>query len=212
MKCTKEKLRLYAVTDRAWCGEKALAEQVLEALKGGVTMVQLREKHLPEEQFLAEAKLIKALCREYQVPFIINDNVKIALACAADGVHVGQEDMPVAQVRQMVGSHMLIGVSVETVEEARKAVAGGADYLGVGAVFPTTTKLDAAPVSKQELQTICQVASIPVCAIGGITRTNILQLQGTGIAGVALVSAIFASKEITMACRELKQLVAQVVV
>ena len=210
MKCAKEDLLLYAVTDRTWCGALTLAEQVLAALHGGITMLQLREKQLPPELFLQEAKLMKALCREFKVPLIINDNVEIALACHADGVHVGQDDLPVAAVRKLVGPGMVIGVSAATVAEAQTAVAGGADYLGVGAVFPTTTKLDAEPVSRETLQAICAAVPVPVCAIGGIKQDNLLQLQGTGIAGVALVSAIFASRDITSSCRELRQLAARV--
>lgn len=209
MRFARENLLLYAVTDRSWCGAQTLTEQVLAALYGGITMLQLREKNLAPDVFLQEARLMKALCSAFQIPFIINDNVEVALACQADGIHVGQEDMPVAVVRKMVGPDMVIGVSAETVAEAEAAVAGGADYLGVGAVFPTTTKLDAEPVSKEMLQAICAAVSVPVCAIGGINKDNLLQLQGTGIAGVALVSAIFASKDIKESCRDLKKLAAQ---
>ena len=210
MRCARENLLLYAVTDRTWCGAQTLAEQVLAALNGGITMLQLREKQLAPDLFLQEARLMKALCREFRIPLIINDNVEVALACKADGVHVGQEDMPVAAVRKLVGPEMMIGVSAETVAEAETAVAGGADYLGVGAVFPTTTKLDAEPVSEETLQAICAAVPVPVCAIGGINKDNLLQLQGTGIAGVALVSAIFASQDITGSCRDLKKMAEQV--
>ena len=210
MRCVKKNLLLYAVTDRTWCGVQTLAEQVLEALYGGITMLQLREKQLAPELFLQEAKLMKALCREFNVPLIINDNVEIALACQADGVHIGQDDMPVAEVRKLVGPGMLIGVSASNVDEARAAVAGGADYLGVGAVFPTTTKLDADTVGRETLQAIGAAVPVPVCAIGGINKDNLLDLQGTGIAGVAVVSAIFASRDIKAGCQELKQLALQV--
>lgn len=201
MKCTEEMMRLYAVTDRAWVGKQSLAEQVAAALRGGVTCVQLREKELDEERFLREAEEIFALCKRYRVPFFINDNVPLALRCHADGVHVGQDDMDVATVRRLVGQEMMIGVSVQTVEEARAAAAGGADYLGVGAMFATSTKTDASLVTKETLRAICDVVSIPVVAIGGISKSNLLELAGTGVDGVALVSAIFSAADIAAECR-----------
>lgn len=206
MRCEKETMLLYAVTDRAWTGKQTLYQQVECALKGGVTCVQLREKNLPEAEFLAEAKEIGVLCRSYGVPFIINDNVEIALACGADGVHVGQSDMEAGRVRAAVGEGMMIGVSARTVEEALTAQRAGADYLGVGAVFSTSTKLDAEAVSRQTLRDICAAVDIPVAAIGGISKDNILELSGTGINGVALVSAIFGAEDIEGRCRELKEL------
>ena len=206
MKCEKETMLLYAVTDRAWTGKQTLYQQVECALKGGVTCVQLREKDLPEAEFLAEAREIGALCRSYGVPFIINDNVEIALACGADGIHVGQSDMEASRVRANLGGGMMIGVSARTVEEALAAQRAGADYLGVGAVFATSTKLDAEAVSRQTLKEICAAVDIPVAAIGGIGRDNILELAGTGIDGVALVSAIFGAEDIEGRCRELKEL------
>ena len=198
MKCTEEMMRLYAVTDRAWIGKQSLAEQVAAALRGGVTCVQLREKELDEEQFLREAEEIFALCKRYRVPFFINDNVALALRCYADGVHVGQDDMDVAAVRRLVGQEMMIGVSVHTVEEARAAAEGGADYLGVGAMFATSTKTDASLVTKETLRAICDAVSIPVV---GINKSNLLELAGTGVDGVALVSAIFSAADITAECR-----------
>lgn len=206
MKRKKETMLLYAVTDRAWTGVQTLYQQVECALKGGVTCVQLREKDLPAGEFLEEAKEIGSLCCAYGVPFIINDNVEIALACGADGVHVGQSDMDAGEVRAAVGSQMMIGVSAKTVEEALQAQRSGADYLGVGAVFSTSTKLDATEVSRQTLKDICTAVDIPVTAIGGISRDNILELSGTGIDGVALVSAIFGAEDIEGRCRELKVL------
>lgn len=194
-------MRLYAVTDRAWVGKQSLAEQVAAALQGGVTCVQLREKELDEERFLQEAEEIFSLCKRYRVPFFINDNVALALRCHADGVHVGQDDMDVAAVRRLVGQEMMIGVSVHTVEEARKAAEGGADYLGVGAMFATSTKTDASLVTKETLRAICEAVSIPVVAIGGINKTNLLELAGTGVDGVALVSAIFSAADIAAECR-----------
>ena len=201
MKCTEEMMRLYAVTDRAWVGKQSLAEQVESALRGGVTCVQLREKELDKERFLREAEEIFALCKQYRVPFFINDNVALALRCHADGVHVGQDDMDVAEVRRLVGQEMMIGVSVHTVEEACAAAAGGADYLGVGAMFATSTKTDASLVTKETLRAICDAVSIPVVAIGGISKSNLLELAGTGVDGVALVSAIFSAADIAAECR-----------
>nr|WP_325179608.1 thiamine phosphate synthase [uncultured Oscillibacter sp.] len=203
MRCDRRHMRLYAVTDRAWLGSRTLCEQVEAALKGGVTCVQLREKELEEAAFLREARELSALCRRYGVPFLVNDNVDIALASGADGVHVGQEDMDPAQVRLRAGKDMLLGVSVHTVEEAREAVRKGADYLGVGAMFPTGTKADAERVPRQILRDICAAVDVPVVAIGGLNRESIPRLSGSGVDGVALVSAIFSAEDIEGACREL---------
>lgn len=206
MKCNKEAMLLYAVTDRAWTGEQTLMEQVEEAIKGGVTCVQLREKELENEAFLAEAIEMKEICSRYHVPFIINDDVDVAIKCGADGIHVGQKDMEAGNVRALVGENMMIGVSVQTVEQALAAQKSGADYLGVGAVFTTTTKLDANSVSHKTLKEICETVSIPVVAIGGINKSNILELSGTGVDGVALVSAIFAAEDINSECALLRSL------
>lgn len=197
---------LYAVTDRAWTGEKTLLTQVEEALAGGVTCVQLREKDMPKEQFLEEAESIKRLCHKYGVPFIIDDDVELAVRCGADGIHVGQHDMEAGVVRRKIGDGMLLGVSVQTVEQAVEAEKKGADYLGVGAVFSTSTKTDAQEVSLDTLREICRAVSVPVCAIGGIHKGNMHLLQDTGIDGVALVSAIFSSPCIQKECRELRAL------
>ena len=206
MKCDKSAMLLYAVTDRSWVGKQTLYQQVESALKGGATCVQLREKDLDAANFLEEAKSIGALCREYHVPFIINDNVEIAIRCGADGIHVGQSDQKASEVRKLIGEDMILGVSAKTVEQALKAQAAGADYLGVGAVFTTTTKLDASEVTHQTLQDICSKVSIPVVAIGGISKQNMLQLSGCGADGVALVSAIFAAEDIECECKELRAL------
>lgn len=206
MKCDKKTMLLYAVTDRAWVGKQSLYEQVESALKGGVTCVQLREKELAEEDFLKEALEISALCKEYDVPFFINDNVEIAIKCQADGIHVGQEDMEASQVRKKVGEDMMIGVSVHSVEEALEAVKKGADCLGVGAMFSTSTKKDVDLLPKEGLKDICQAVNVPVVAIGGIGKSNIIDLSGTGVDGVALVSAIFSADDIEEECRKLRKL------
>ena len=206
MKCDKKAMLLYAVTDRAWVGKQSLYEQVESALKGGATCVQLREKELDDETFLKEALEISALCKRYEVLFFINDNVEIAIKCHADGVHVGQDDMEAAKVRRKVGEQMLIGVSVHTVEEALEAVKNGADCLGVGAMFSTSTKTDVNVLPKETLCDICEAVDVPVVAIGGIGKSNISQLTGTGVDGVALVSAIFAADDIEKECRLLRKL------
>ena len=204
MRCDKRHMLLYAVTDRAWTGKQTLYEQVEAALKGGVTCVQLREKELDETAFLQEAKELCALCRRYGVPFLVNDNVEIAIACGADGIHVGQEDLAAGEVRRRVGENMILGVSVHTVEEACQAVRDGADYLGLGAVFPTSTKTDVEQMSNETLRAICDAVDVPIVAIGGINRGNILKLAGSGVDGVALVSAIFSAEDIEGTCRELR--------
>ena len=209
MQLDSKKLLLYGVTDRSWIGENCLSDQVKEALEGGVTCMQLREKTLSREAFIEEGKKIKALTDLHRVPFIINDEVDVALAIDADGVHVGQEDMTAEDVRERIGKDKILGVSVRTVEQALLAQSQGADYLGVGTIFVTSTKLDAEHVSMETLQNICEAVEIPVVAIGGITKENLYELQGTKIAGVAVVSAIFASKDIKGTTRELREQVEQ---
>ena len=210
MRC--DNLLLYAVTDRSWLKGKTLCEQVEEALLGGATCIQLREKELDSASFLVEAMEIQTLCRQYKVPFIINDNVEIACQIHADGVHVGQHDMEAGHVRAMLGENKILGVSVQTVEQAVLAEARGADYLGVGAVFRTGSKADADDVSYETLKAICEAVQIPVVAIGGIGVQNILELKGSGICGVAVISAIFASENIRTATAELKTLAEKVVI
>lgn len=204
MNCDKKDLLLYAVTDRHWLNGETLYSQVEKALKGGATFIQLREKKLDESSFLEEAKEIQKLCKEYNVPFVINDNVEIAKKINADGVHVGQSDMEAQNVREILGDDKIIGVSAQTVEQALLAEKHGADYLGVGAVFKTGSKDDAEEVSHDELERICKAVSIPVIAIGGITHDNVKELAGRGIVGIAVISAIFGQKDIENATKELK--------
>lgn len=205
MKCDKNDLLLYAVTDRHWLKGQTLYAQVEEAIAGGATFVQLREKQMDEADVLQEAKEIQALCRAHHIPFVINDHVEIAKAIQADGVHVGQSDMEALDVRSLLGEEAIIGVSAETVEQALLAQAHGADYLGVGAVFPTGSKDDAADVSMETLRAICEAVDIPVIAIGGISEDNVGQLAGSGICGIAVISAIFAQENIRDAAARLKQ-------
>lgn len=206
MKCGKKDLLLYAVTDRSWLKEDTLYHQVEQALEGGATFVQLREKELDREHFLEEAREIKELCGRYKVPFVINDNVEIAAEVDADGVHVGQSDMEAGDVRKKLGQDKIIGVSAQTVEQALLAEEMGADYLGVGAVFHTGSKADADDVSHETLRAICEAVHIPVIAIGGIGKNNVLELSGSGICGIAVISALFAQPDVKKAAEELKLL------
>ena len=211
MKLTNDMMRLYAVTDRSWLRGQTLPEQVEMALAGGATLVQLREKELDEASFLREAVELAKLCHRYGVPLLINDNVEIARRSGADGVHVGQDDMNAASVRGILGSEMIVGVTAKTVEQAIRAQEAGADYLGSGAVFGSSTKLNARPMTKERLKSICNAVSIPVVAIGGINRNNILDLAGADSAGVAVVSGIFAAEDIEAECRHLRSLVKRMV-
>ena len=206
----KDDMLLYAITDRSWLKGRTVAEQVEDALKGGATFIQLREKELDYDSFLAEAFEVKALCKKYNVPFVINDNVDIAVACDADGVHVGQSDMEAGKVREKLGPDKIIGVSCKNVEQALLAKKHGADYLGVGAMYPTGTKKDATAVTPEALSAVCQAVDIPVVAIGGINKDRLEPLKGTGVDGVAVVSAIFAAEDIEKATRELKEAVREI--
>ncbi len=203
MRLDKKYMQLYAVTDRAWTGNKTLYEQIKEALENGVTCVQLREKNLDEASFIEEAKKISVLCRQYNTPFIVNDNVNVAIASNADGIHIGQEDMGLKDVREIVGENMIIGISAHTVEEAKFAQENGADYIGIGAVFETSTKNDVDVIPYEKVKSICDAVDMPKVAIGGINAENILKLKGSGIDGVAVVSAIFGAKDIGKATKEL---------
>lgn len=203
MKCNREMMKLYGVTDRSWLGARTLYEQVEAAIKGGATIIQLREKKMPEEEFLQEARELKMLCNAYKIPFIINDNISVALAMDADGVHLGQGDMELKQAREILGPDKIIGVSAHNVEEAVQAEKNGADYLGAGAVFSTASKADVTSLSMETLKEICEAVSIPVVAIGGISEENMDQLKGTGISGVAVISALFAQADVCQAATRL---------
>lgn len=212
MSFTRDEIRasmlLYAVTDRMWLKEGESLVSVAESvLQNGATFLQIREKDLDEERFEEESEKLKALCKTYRVPFVVNDSVEIALQCDADGVHVGQSDMEAGDVRAKLGPDKIIGVSAQTVAQALQAEAHGADYLGVGAVFPTGSKADAKEVEWDVLRDICQAVSIPVVAIGGITQENVTELAGTGICGVAVISAIYAQEAIPAAAKNLKETV-----
>lgn len=211
MKFSEEMLRLYAVTDDRWALERSLLEQVEEAICGGASCVQLREKKLDYEAFLARAQQMKALCHRYGVPLIINDNVELAVACGADGVHVGQDDMQARDIRAMTGRDFIIGVTAKTVDQALAAQQAGADYLGSGAVFGSTTKLNTKPMAMDVLRQICASVSIPVVAIGGIDRSNMMQLQGSGVRGAAVVSGIFAARDIRSECRLLRDMAEKII-
>ena len=210
MNFDKNSLLLYAVTDRSWLKGQTLAQQVEQTLLGGATMVQLREKQLDLPPFRREALAIQALCRRFGVPFLINDNVDLALDIGADGVHVGQEDMEAGLVRQKLGSGKILGVSAHSPEEALRAQNAGADYLGAGAVFHTGTKTDVSTLSYDTLRDVCAAVHIPVVAIGGISESNILQLKGAGIAGAAVVSALFAQPDIQKAAQHMRRLAERV--
>lgn len=205
MKLDKKQLLLYAVTDNSWLCGATLYEQVEQALIGGVTMVQLREKGIPEPELFKEAKRMKELCARYHVPLIINDNVQVAKSSGADGVHIGQGDMEVAKARRLLGDDKVIGVSARTVEQAVRAWQQGADYLGAGAAFATGTKQDAQVISYERLKSVCEAVPIPVVAIGGITIDNVARLSGCGMSGIAVVSGIFAQPDIQKAAAQLKE-------
>ena len=206
MKFSRESLLLYAVTDRYWLNGRKLIDDVSDAISGGASFIQLREKNLAYDEFKAEALEIQALCREKNIPFVINDDVKLACEINADGVHVGQSDMEAGNVRALIGRDKILGVSVRTVEEAIIAESKGADYLGAGAVFHTGSKSDAVDISHETLREICENVKIPVVAIGGISLKNIHELSGSGIAGVAVISAIFAAENVKLASQELRKL------
>ena len=205
MKFNKDMLLLYAITDQQWAVDTPLYRQVESALKGGATMIQLREKELAEDRFIEEALVIGDLCHRYDVPLIINDNFNVALKSGADGVHVGSGDMPVEDVRRLAGRDFIIGATAKTAEQAAAAEKAGADYLGIGAVFPSPTKSSAVRITTRQLKEICSSVSIPAVAIGGINENNIEALKGCGAAGVAVISAIFGAPDIAAAAAALKE-------
>ena len=210
MKFTRDEIRrgmtLYAVTDRSWLGERTLPQAVEAVLKGGATFLQLREKELDQASLLAEARELRTIAGRYHVPFVVNDSVEAALACGADGVHVGQKDLMGRGVRALIGPDKILGITANTVELAVAAERAGADYIGAGAVFGTTTKQDAKSLSLETLREICRAVSIPVVAIGGVNADNLPRLAGTGAAGAAVVSALFAQPDPEEAARRLRHL------
>ena len=206
MKFTKESLRLYAVTDRQWLKNKSLAEAVEEAIKGGVTFVQPREKNTDYEDMKKIAIEVKAVTDRYNIPFVINDNVMLCKEIDADGVHVGADDMSVSEARKILGNDKIIGGTARTLERAIQAYNEGADYLGIGAVFTTTTKEGTTHMTKDLANKINSAVPIPTVAIGGINSENVSSLKGYGVSGIAVVSAIFAQENITDACIKLKNL------
>lgn len=211
MRFQTKQLTLYAVTDRYWTSEITLYEQVHQALEGGVTCVQLREKNMDDQDFLKEAIPIRKLCNIYNVPLIINDNLEVALKSGADGIHVGQDDQSAAEIRAIAGKDFIIGVTAKTVEQAQKAQADGADYIGSGAIFSSPTKQGAVRITKDQLKVICDAVSIPVVAIGGIELERIPQLSGGGMAGVAVVSGLFSAPNIKKRAEELRSAVEKII-
>lgn len=211
MKFNENMLRLYAVTDQAWVGRQTLLEQIEDALKGGATIVQLREKKMDEDTFVKEAIEVRALCHKYNVPLIINDNVDVALKSRADGVHVGIEDTPVEEIRKRVPADFIIGATCKTIGQAKAAEAAGADYIGVGAVFPSSTKTSAVRITNEQLREIVSSVAIPAVAIGGICCENVCEMKGSSVSGVAVVSAIFAAEDIEKATALLKERVTAVI-
>lgn len=216
MKFTKDEIRasmlLYAVTDRMWLKEgESLVSVAEKVLQNGATFLQIREKDLDEKSFEEESEALKTLCKEYRVPFVVNDSVEIALQCGTDGVHVGQSDIKGRDIRAIIGPDKILGISAGTVEQAVAAEKAGADYIGVGAVFPTSTKKDAKPMEPELLRSISASVSIPVVAIGGINADNILKLSGSGVDGVAVVSAIFGAPDPGQATARLRELAAEMV-
>ncbi len=200
-------LLLYAITDRGCIGQRDLLSCIEDALRGGVTILQLREKGLPEAELIEEAVQVKQLCQKYGVPLIINDNYRAALEAGADGVHVGIEDAPVSEIRRLAGEGFIIGATAKTVAQAQKAQAEGADYLGIGAVFPSPTKTNAIRITGEQFREIKESVTLPAVAIGGISQDNLPTLRGLGADGFALVSAVFAQMDITDACRTLRQII-----
>lgn len=204
MKKNKNIYKLYVITDRYWLKGSTLEEDTEKALRGGATLIQIREKNISDDEYVQRAKEIRSVTQRYNIPLIVNDNIGVALKSGADGVHLGQDDLIDIDFRSLVGENFIIGISVHNIEEARSAVAKGADYLGVGAVFKTSTKSDADIVSLKMLKDICEAVSIPVVAIGGITCENISELKNSGVSGVSVISAVYGQKNIEQATKALK--------
>ena len=206
----EEELRLYAVTDRRWLKGRTLLDCVRDAVDGGATIVQLREKDPDPENLRKEALQIKDLCGSRGVKLLVNDDVALAKEINADGVHLGQDDMDPYTARQILGQEKVIGVTAKTVEQARAAQSAGADYIGVGAVFGTKSKKNAKRITIEQMKKICSAVSIPAVAIGGITAANAGLLTGSGVSGIAVVSALFAQKDIREAARDLRKIADQI--
>lgn len=211
MNFTKDNMRLYAITDRKWLDGRNLADDAELALKGGATLIQLREKDLSYKDFLKEALSVKTVCSKYNIPLIINDNIDVMIESGADGIHLGQSDLVSANIKEKIGKDKILGISAHTIKEALLAEKAGADYLGVGAVFTTSTKLDANNVSMETLKEICCSVKIPVVAIGGISKDNMLDLKDSGIAGVSIISGIFAENDIEKATKNLLNLTKEII-
>ncbi len=211
MKLDKSSMLLYAVTDSSWLNGRSLAQDVEDVLKAGATFIQLREKNADYDQMLKLAKEIKALTDKYHVPFVIDDNIDVAVAVDADGVHVGQSDTEAKKAREILGENKIVGVSAGNLKEAIEAEKNGADYIGIGAMFPTDTKKDHTDITFEQAKEITEAVNIPVVAIGGINKNNILKLKGTGIDGVAVISAIFAQDDRYKAAKELLALSKEIV-
>ncbi len=203
MQFNKNMLKLYAVTDRTWLGGRSLEEAVEQAILGGVTCVQLREKDMDDDELIEETSKLAEICHRHNVPLIVNDNFIAAMKSGADGVHVGIEDAPVKEIRRIAGENFIIGATAKTVEQAKRAEAEGADYLGVGAVFPSPTKKNALRITPDMLREICSSVKIPAVAIGGISHDNVREIKDCGQVGIAVVSAVFAAEDIRKAAEEL---------
>ena len=211
MNVKREQLLLYAVTDRKCIGDRELLTCIRDALEGGVTILQLREKSMSTEELTEEAYKVKKLCSEFGVPLIINDDYRAAIDSGADGVHVGIEDAAVSEIRSAAGGSFIIGATAKTPEQALKAYSEGADYLGVGAVFPSPTKTNAIRITTTQLHDICRSVDIPSVAIGGITERNLSGLAGGGMAGIAVVSSLFGAKDIRLAAQNLRNAVSYLI-
>ena len=211
MKINKESMLVYAITDRHWTGEKTLEQQVDEVLKNGATFLQIREKNMPHDELVKEAVLIKEIAKKYNVPVVIDDDIYAVIESGVDGVHIGQKDMDYIEARKLLGDDKIIGMTAPSVELAKKAEKLGADYIGAGAVFNTSTKKDTKPLELSTLKEICSSISIPVVAIGGIDQSNVRKLKGTDIDGVAVISALFGASDPGEATRELVSIMKDVV-